>query len=64
MDAFFPSAISEWNKLDLSIHNPTILNVFKVRLLQLVRPLENSVFACHNPIGIKYKAKYKTKAWI
>ena len=64
MDAFFPSAISEWNKLDLSIRNPTIINLFKVRLLQFVRPLENSVFTCHNPVGIKYKAKYKTKAWI
>ena len=61
MDTFFPSAISEWNKLDLSIRNPTSLDVFKV---QFVRPLENSVFVCHNPIGIKYKAKYKTKAWI
>ena len=50
----FPSTITEWNKLDLSIRNSASLNVFKVRLLQFVRPLENSVFPCHNPIGIKY----------
>ena len=42
------------NKLDLSIRNSTSLNVFKGRLLQFVRPLENNVFTCHNPIGIKY----------
>ena len=29
-------------------------NIFKSRLLRFVRPLENSVFTCHNPIGIKY----------
>ena len=54
MNTFFPSTITEWNKLDLSIRNSASLNVFKSRLLQFVRPLENSVFTCHNPIGIKY----------
>ena len=29
------------------------LNIFKSRLLRFVRLLENSVFTCHNPIGIK-----------
>ena len=54
MNTFFPSTITEWNKLDLSIRNSASLNVFKGRLLQFVRPLENSVFTCHNPIAIKY----------
>ena len=54
MNTFFPSTINEWNKLDLSIRNSASLNVFKGRLLQFVRPLGNSVFTCHNPIGIKY----------
>ena len=54
MNTFFPSTITEWNKLDLSIRNSASLNVFKGRLLQFVRPLENSVFTYHNPIGIKY----------
>ena len=53
MNTFFPSTITEWNKLDLSIRNSASFNVFKGRLLQFVRPLENSVFTCHNPIGIK-----------
>ena len=47
------------NKLDLSIRNSTSLNVFKGRLLQFVRPLENSVFTCHNPIGIKYLTRIR-----
>ena len=50
MNTFFPSTITKWNKLDLSICNSIHL---KCRLLQFVRPLENSVFTCHNPIGIK-----------
>ena len=54
MNTFFPSTITEWNKLDLSIRNSTSLHIFKGRLLQFVRPLENSLFTCHNPIGIKY----------
>ena len=56
---FFPSTITEWNKLDLSIRNSACLNVFKCRLLQFVRPLENSVFTCHNPIGIKYLTRLR-----
>ena len=53
MKTFFPSTITEWNKLDLSIRNSASLHVFKDRLLQLVTPLENSAFTCHKPIGIK-----------
>ena len=59
MNTFFPPTITEWNKLDLSIRNPPSLNVFKGRLLQLVRPLENSVLTCHNPIGIKYLTRLR-----
>ena len=59
VSTFFPSTISEWHKLDLSICNSTDLNIFKGRLLQFIRPLENSVFTCHNPIGIKYLTKLR-----
>ena len=59
MNTFFPSIITEWNKLNLSIRNSASLNVFKGRLLQFVRPLENSVFTCHNPVGIKYLIRLK-----
>ena len=59
MNTFFPSTTTEWKKLDLSIHNSTSLNIFKGRLLQFVRPSENSVFTCHNPIVIKYLARLR-----
>ena len=59
MNTFFPSTITEWNKPDLSVRHSASLNVFKSRLLQFVRPLENSVFTCHNPIGIKYLTRLK-----
>ena len=38
----------------MSIRKSTSLNIFKSRLLRLVRPLEKSVFSCHNPIEINY----------
>ena len=47
MNTFFPSTITEWNKLDLSIRKSASLNIFKSRLLRFVRPLENCVFTCH-----------------
>ena len=54
MNTIFPSIITERNKLDLSIRNSTSLNIFKGKLLQCLRPLQNRVYTCHNPIGIKY----------
>ena len=59
MKTFFPSTIIEWNKLDLSIRKSTSLNIFKSRLLWFVRPLENSAFTCHNPIGITYLTRMR-----
>ena len=50
---FFPSAVIEWNKLDLNIRNSESLNVFKNSLLKFIRPSGNSVFNCHNPRGVK-----------
>ena len=52
-NSFFPSAISEWNKLDLNIRNSASLNAFKKKLLNFIRPCANSSFDIHNPLGIK-----------
>ena len=59
MNTFFPSTITEWNKLDLSIRKSSSLNIFKSRLLPFVRPLEDSVFTCHNPTGITYLTRIR-----
>ena len=52
-NSFFPSAISEWNKLDLNIRNSASLHAFKKKLLNFIRPCANSIFDIHNPLGIK-----------
>ena len=59
MKNFFPSTITEWNKLDLGICNSTSINIFKDRLLQFLKLLGNSVYKCHNPIGIKYLTRLR-----
>ena len=58
-NTFFPSTITEWNKLDLSIRKSSSLNTFKSRLLPFVRPLEDSLFTCRNPIGITYLTRIR-----
>ena len=59
MNIFFPSTITEWNKLDLSIPKSTSLSIFKSKLLRFAKPLENSVFFCHNHKGIKYLTRIR-----
>ena len=45
-NSFFPSAITEWNKLDLNIRNSASLNTFKKKLLNFIGlvPLVFSIF--------------------
>ena len=50
---FFPSAVVEWNKLDLNIRNSKILNIFKKIFLNFIHPSGSTVFNCHNPRGVK-----------
>ena len=59
MNTFFPSTITERNKLDLDLCKSASLSIFKSSLLRFVRPLESSVFTCHNHIGIKYLTRIR-----
>ena len=52
-NSFFPSTITEWNKLDHDIRNSDSLNVFKLSLLKFVRSVANSVFKINNAYGLK-----------
>ena len=52
-NSFFPSTITEWNKLDHDICNNDSLNVFKLSVLKFVRPVVNSLFVINNPYGLK-----------
>ena len=47
-NSFFPSAITEWNKLDCLVQNA-----------DLIRPLPNSIFNIHNALGIKYLTRLR-----
>ena len=51
--SFLPSAVIEWNKLDLKIGNSESLNIFKKTLLNFIRPSGSTAFICHNPKGVK-----------
>ena len=52
-NSFFPSTITEWDKLDRDIRNSDSLNDFKLSLLKFVRPVTNRVFEINNPYGLK-----------
>ena len=56
-NSFFPSVITEWNKLDLNIRNSASLNTFKRKLLNFIQPCANSIFDIRNPLGIKLLTK-------
>lgn len=46
---FFPSTVTEWNKLVLSIQNLTSDDISEGNLY----PLENNLYTCQIPIGTK-----------
>ena len=52
-NSFFPSTLSDWFNLDISIRNSESIAVFKSRLLSFVRPIANYVYNIFDPIGLK-----------
>ena len=58
-NSFFPSAITEWNKSDCLVKNADSFHVFKKHILDFIRPLPNSIFNIHNPLGIKYLTRLR-----
>ena len=50
--SFFPYTIVEWNKLDNTINSKPFL-IFRNSLLKTGRPIQNSIFKIHDPLGIK-----------
>ena len=61
INTFFPSTLTEWNKLYTRIRSSTSLNILNGRFLQFVKPLENSLYTCHNPIRIKYFTRLRLR---
>ena len=61
INTFFPSTLTKWNKFYTRIRNSASLNILKGRLLQSSKPLENSLYTCHNPIRIKYFTRLRLR---
>ena len=60
-NSYFPSTITEWNKLDSNIRNSETLNIFKSKILKFIRPTANSIFWLSQPY--RGKATYQTTTW-
>ena len=52
-NSFFPTVISEWNKLDLEIRYSASLEIFKKHLSNFIRPNSSNVFKINKPLGLK-----------
>ena len=52
--SFYPNCILEWNTLDPEIRLAPSVEVFKKKLLSIIRPPEKSVFGIHDPLGLSY----------
>ena len=58
-NAFFPSAIMEWNQLDREIQNTPSLYIFKKNILKFIKPTANSIINCQNLRSIKYLTRLR-----
>ena len=56
---FFPSAVIEWNNLDLSIRNSECLSIFKKFILQFLIYSPSSTHNRFNTKGIKYLTRLR-----
>ena len=56
--SFFPSTITEWNKLDINHRNSRNLFIFKKNILQFIRPSSNSEYNSYNPKSIKLMNRF------
>ena len=54
MNSFFPDVTKSWNYLGSEFHNSVSLNIFKNKLINLIRPNANSIFKLHDALGIKF----------
>ena len=56
-NSYFPSAIKEWNRLDIDLQKSDSNIVFKKRILSSIKLLPNNVLNSHNPRGLKLLTK-------
>ena len=53
MHSFFPDSIKSWNNIGSEFTSLSPISKFKEALLSLIGRAKKSVFAIHNPTGIK-----------
>ena len=52
-NSFFPYTVNEWNNLDNIIKSSESYLMFRIRMLNLIRPKCNETYGIHNPNGLK-----------
>ena len=57
--SFFRYSIIEWNKLDINLRNAKSFLKFTNSLLKIGRPMQNSIYNIHDPVGIKYLTRLR-----
>ena len=55
----FPSAILEWNNLDMKIGKTNFLMSFKNSSLRVGRPTAMPMCSLHNPVGLKFPTRLR-----
>jgi hypothetical protein len=52
--SFFPSTISDWNKLDVGIKSSQSKSIFKNKMLSKIRPKKRSFFGLRDNSGVRF----------
>ena len=52
--SFYPDGVKCWNNIGPDFRNMEPLSKFKSEVLKIIRPVKNSTFNIHNPLGMKY----------
>ena len=60
-NTYFQNALHEWNLLDDEIKNSRSISEFKRKLLQIIKPVKNSMYNISDIDGIKYLTKIRLK---
>ena len=54
MNSFLPNSTKSWNNIDINFQSSPSLGYFKKNIVSLIRPVPNSIFGIHDPLGIKH----------
>ena len=56
-NSIFPSALSDWFQLDVTIRNSESIAIFRSRLLFFVRSIQSDVYNIFDPTGLEFQAR-------